>query len=67
MSGLLLLRILDWRSILPTVAAVARPMVLYRLSADGMLPESEHRCMDKQKRSNLNKYNQRKNYKKKES
>ncbi|TNN58032.1 hypothetical protein EYF80_031780 [Liparis tanakae] len=28
MSGLLLLRILDWRSIEPTVAAVPRPMVL---------------------------------------
>ncbi|KAA8593007.1 hypothetical protein FQN60_018462 [Etheostoma spectabile] len=28
MSGLLLLRILDWRSIEPTADAVARPMVL---------------------------------------
>lgn len=37
-SGLLLLLILDWRSILPTVAAVARPMVLYRLSAEGTAP-----------------------------
>lgn len=43
MSGLLLLRTLDWRSILPTVAAVARPMVLYRLSDEGiMLPEPEN-------------------------
>lgn len=46
MSGLLLLRILDSRSIEPTVAAVARPMVLYRLSADGILPKSEHRSMN---------------------
>lgn len=37
-SGLLLLLILDWRSILPTVAAVARPIVLYRLSAEGTAP-----------------------------
>lgn len=28
MSGLLLLRILDWSNMLPTVVAVARPMVL---------------------------------------
>lgn len=33
MLGLLLLRILEWSSALPTEVAEARPMVLYRLSA----------------------------------
>lgn len=33
MLGLLLLRVLDWSSMLPTQVAEARPMVLYRLSA----------------------------------